>query len=98
MKILIGALQELSGLFVEDGALALAIVAVVGICTLLVPSATWATGAILLFGCIGVLFINVMKAQRRLVRVAGRQTCQVGRDPSGLPSFAVGILLAVCSA
>jgi hypothetical protein len=68
MKILIGALQELSGLFVEDGALALAIVAVVavvGICALLLPSAALARGAILLFGCIGVFFINVMKAQRR---------------------------------
>jgi hypothetical protein len=68
MKILIGALQELSRLFVEDGALALAIVAVVavaGICALLVPNATWARGAILLFGCIGALFINVMKAHRR---------------------------------
>jgi hypothetical protein len=68
MKILIGALQELSGLFVEDGALALAIVGVVAvaaICALLVPNVTWARGAILLFGCVGVLFINVMKAQRR---------------------------------
>ncbi len=68
MKILISALQELSGLFVEDGALALtivAVVAIVGICTLLIPNATWARGAILLFGCLGVLFINVMKAQRR---------------------------------
>lgn len=66
MKILISALQELSGLFVEDGALALAIVAIVavaGICTLLIPNATWATGAILLFGCLGVLLINVMKAR-----------------------------------
>jgi hypothetical protein len=68
MKILIGAFQELSGLFVEDGALALtivAVVAVVGICVLLVPSVTWVRGAILLFGCIAALFINVMKAQRR---------------------------------
>jgi hypothetical protein len=68
MKILIGALQELSGLFVEDGALALAIVGVVAfaaICALLVPNLTWARGAILLFGCVGVLFINVMKSQRR---------------------------------
>ena len=68
MKILIDALRELSGLFVEDGALALAIVAVVavaGICALLLPNATWARGVILLFGSIGVLFINVTKAQRR---------------------------------
>ncbi len=65
MKIVIGAFQELSGLFVEDGALALAIVAVVEISALVVPSATWVRGAILLFGCIAALFINVMKAQRR---------------------------------
>ena len=67
MKILIGALQELSGLFVEDGALALAIVVVVaavGICALLIPDAAWARGAILVFGCLGVLFVNVMKVLR----------------------------------
>jgi hypothetical protein len=68
MKILIGALHELNGLFVEDGALALAIVVVValaGLCALVLPSFAWLRGAILLFGCIAVLFFNVMRLQGR---------------------------------
>ncbi len=68
MKALLAALAELAGLFVEDGALALAIVAVVvlaGIVAVLVPAAAWASGGILLLGCLGVLFVNVMKAGRR---------------------------------
>ena len=58
-------LREVLGLFVEDGALALAIIAVValaGLSVLVIPAAT---GAILLFGCLGVLLVNVMRAQRR---------------------------------
>jgi hypothetical protein len=66
MKMLVGIAQELIGLFVEDGALALAIVAVVvlaGISARLLPLVTEATGAILLAGCLGVLVVNVMKAR-----------------------------------
>ena len=58
--------KELAGLFVEDGALASAIVAVVvlaGISATFLPAFPAATGAILLFGCVGVLFLNVMKAR-----------------------------------
>jgi hypothetical protein len=76
MKTLIGVaaslaaslVTSLAGLFVEDGALALAILVVVaaaGICTALVPNAALASGAILLFGCLGVLLLNVMRARRR---------------------------------
>jgi hypothetical protein len=68
MTMLIGIFQELAGLFVEDGALALAIVAVVvvaGISAALAPNVPWASGAILLFGCLAVLFVNAMKARRR---------------------------------
>jgi hypothetical protein len=49
----IAPLRELVGLFVEDGALALAIIAIValaGIVAALAPSAWWLSGAILLLG------------------------------------------------
>jgi hypothetical protein len=68
MKTLIGIVEELVGLFVEDGALAIAIMAVVvvaGIFTALVPAAPVATGAILLIGCLSVLVVNVMQARKR---------------------------------
>jgi len=60
--------RELLGLFVEDGALALAIVAVVAAAAFiawLVPYQSLLIGGILLLGCLGVLFINVMQAARR---------------------------------
>jgi hypothetical protein len=59
--------RELVRLFVEDGALALAIIAVValaGIVAALVPSAWWLIGSILLLGCLGVLVLNVAMAKR----------------------------------
>jgi hypothetical protein len=68
MKTLIGIVEELVGLFVEDGALAIAIVAVVvvaGIFTALIPAAPVATAAILLIGCLSVLVVNVMQARKR---------------------------------
>lgn len=68
MKTLMGIAGSLAGLFVEDGALALAIlgvVAIAGICATLVPNAGPASGAILLFGCLGVLLLNVIRAGRR---------------------------------
>jgi hypothetical protein len=68
MKNLSAPLRELAGLFVEDGALALAIIAVVilaGIVAALVPAASWLSGAILLLGCLGVLVVNVLTAKRR---------------------------------
>jgi hypothetical protein len=68
MKALAGIARELVGLLVEDGALALAILAVVilaGIAAALVPNVPWASGAILLFGCLGALVVNVMQARRR---------------------------------
>jgi hypothetical protein len=60
-------LRELVGLFVEDGALALAIIAIValaGIVAALAPSARWLSGSILLLGCLGVLVLNVIMAKR----------------------------------
>jgi hypothetical protein len=68
MKTLIAVAASLARLFVEEGALALAILAVVaaaGICAALIPNAATASGAILLAGCLGVLLLNVMQARRR---------------------------------
>ncbi|HEV2625349.1 MAG TPA: hypothetical protein VGV62_09570 [Xanthobacteraceae bacterium] len=68
MNNLSAALRELIGLFVEDGALALAIAAVVvlaGIVVALVPTAAWLSGGILLLGCLGVLVADVLTAKRR---------------------------------
>ncbi len=60
--------RELIGLFVDDGSLALAILTVVllaGALSILIPNVQLAAGAILLFGCLGVLFANVARAGRR---------------------------------
>jgi hypothetical protein len=68
MTMLANVLRELAGLFVDDGALALAIVAIValaGIAAALMPSVPLAAGAILLFGCLGVLLLNTVTAGRR---------------------------------
>jgi uncharacterized membrane protein YccC len=63
MSVLISALRQ----FVEDGWLALAIlgiVALAAIVALLMPRLSLTAGAILLFGCLGVLVANVMRAAR----------------------------------
>jgi hypothetical protein len=68
MSAIAAIVRELIGLFVDDGALALAIVAVVvaaGVAAAFAPAAAWASGGILLFGCLGVLVVNVMTAKRR---------------------------------
>jgi hypothetical protein len=68
MRTLIGIAASFAGLFVEDGALALAIlgvVAVAGIWAVLVANAALGSGAILLLGCLGVLFVNVIRAPHR---------------------------------
>lgn len=67
MTALATLLRELSGLFVDDGALALAIVGIVilaGILATLMPDVPLAAGAILLFGCLGVLLTNTVRAGR----------------------------------
>ena len=61
-------LRELAGLFVDDGALALAIIAVVvvaAIVAMLIPEVPLAAGAILLFGCLAALLVSVARAGRR---------------------------------
>jgi hypothetical protein len=68
MKMLADMLRELAGLFVDDGALALAIVTIVvlaGIVAALMPGVPLVAGAILLFGCLVVLVLNVARAARR---------------------------------
>ena len=68
MIILANVLRELVGLFVDDGALALAIIAIValaGIMAMLMPGVPLAAGAVLLFGCLAVLLANTVKAGRR---------------------------------
>jgi uncharacterized membrane protein YdjX (TVP38/TMEM64 family) len=61
-------LRELAGLFVDDGALALAIIAVVvvaAVVAMLIPQVPLAAGAILLFGCLAALLVSVARAGRR---------------------------------
>jgi hypothetical protein len=68
MKNLAALLGQLAGMFVEDGALALAIMGVVvlaGLIAVLVPAVSWLSGIILLLGCLGVLVTNVARAKRR---------------------------------
>jgi hypothetical protein len=66
--MLVGLLRELAGLFVDDGALALAILGVVALAAIfvaLMPGASLLAGAVLLFGCLGVLILNTMRAPSR---------------------------------
>ena len=68
MNVLIAVLRELIGLFVDDGSLALMILAVVilaGVLVTLAPDLQLAAGAVLLFGCLGVLVANVARAADR---------------------------------
>ena len=61
-------IRELVGLFVDDGALALAILGTIFLAWIVaafVPGTSIAAGAVLLLGCLAVLFLNVMKAARR---------------------------------
>jgi hypothetical protein len=68
MSALATLFRELAGLFVDDGALALAVLAIVGLAAIVaavMPDLPWAAGAVLLFGCLGALVLNVMSAPRR---------------------------------
>ena len=68
MSALAAALRELAGLFVDDGALALSILAVValaGVCAASAPSAPLLAGGVLAFGCLGVFLANTLAATRR---------------------------------
>jgi hypothetical protein len=68
MNVLIAVLRELIGLFVDDGSLALMILAVVILASVLatfLSDLQLAAGAVLLFGCLGVLLANVARAAHR---------------------------------
>jgi hypothetical protein len=67
MTAIIGLLRELAGLFVDDGRLALSVLAVVALAAILslVPGASLASGGVLVLGCLGALIANVVKAARR---------------------------------
>jgi hypothetical protein len=68
MRTLIAILREVAGLFVDDGSLALAILAVVGIAAFLaiiVKASALAVGLVLLGGCVAVLIENIMRTVRR---------------------------------
>jgi uncharacterized membrane protein YdjX (TVP38/TMEM64 family) len=68
MNVLSAVLRELLGLFVDDSAFAaeIALVVVLAVASAaLMPNLPLATGAILLFGCLGVLLASVARAARR---------------------------------
>ena len=68
MNTVVAIFRALTGLFFDDGALALAILAVVvlaGMCATLLPSVPLAGGAALLLGCLGVLLASVLRASRQ---------------------------------
>ena len=68
MNMLVAVFRELTGLFIDDGSLALAILGVVLLSAFVVsvmPSVPMAGGSVLLFGCLGVLVVNVLGASQR---------------------------------
>lgn len=67
MRLLLSALREIVGLFVEDGSLALVALIWVGLCALLprlLPGTGW-TGVILFIGLAALLIGNVRRRARR---------------------------------
>jgi len=67
MSKLRGILRELLDLFVDDGALAVGILMVVLTAAFLanIPDVSPMAGMVLLFGCLGVLVANVVRAGQR---------------------------------
>jgi hypothetical protein len=66
MSAIIALIRQLLGLFVDDGSLAIAILAVVGVAALLSFAFHFpplAVGASLALGCVLVLFENVWRAR-----------------------------------
>jgi lipopolysaccharide export LptBFGC system permease protein LptF len=61
-------LRELIGLFVDDGALALALVvtiAIAAVAAFVFPRGGAAAGVVLVLGSLGTLVLNVLRAARR---------------------------------
>ena len=66
MNSAFAVLRELAGLFVDDGSLALQILGIVVLAgaSSVLPDMPLAAGSILLFGCLGALFVNVTTVGR----------------------------------
>jgi hypothetical protein len=62
MTALTNVLRELAGLFVDDGAFALVIIAVVVLTGVVATLLPLVAGGILLFGCLAALLSNVARA------------------------------------
>ena len=70
MNFLSGAIRQLFKLFVDDGSLAVTIIAIVALAALLslaAPEFARAAGAILVFGCAGALLGNVVRSSQRMI-------------------------------
>lgn len=68
MSTLRAVFRELLGLFVDDKALALGVLAVValaGVLAALMPEPSLLAGTVLLFGCLGVLVATAIRAAQR---------------------------------
>jgi len=68
MKLVAALFRALMGLFVDDGSLAIAILAVVGLAAavaLLMPGTSLVAGAAMVVGCPSALLINVIASARR---------------------------------
>jgi hypothetical protein len=68
MKTLLSILRDVAGLFVDDGSLALAILAVVAVAAFLaivLKVSALAVGLVLLGGCVAVLIENVIRTAQR---------------------------------
>jgi hypothetical protein len=68
MKTILAILREVAGLFVDDGSLALAILAVVAVAAFLavvLKVSALAVGLVLLGGCVAVLIENVIRTAHR---------------------------------
>ena len=68
MRALAAALREVVGLFVDDGLLALQLVAVVAaaaLCMGLAPDRPLLAGGLLFLGTLAALLTNVLRASRR---------------------------------
>jgi hypothetical protein len=68
MRTLTAILREIAGLFVDDGSLALAILAVVAVAAFLaivLKVSALAVGLVLLGGCVAVLIENVIRTGQR---------------------------------
>ena len=68
MRALTAILREIAGLFVDDGSLALAILAIVAVAAFLaivLKVSAFVVGLVLLGGCVAVLIENVIRTAQR---------------------------------